>query len=76
MCIICVELSKNKLTPREARRNLGEMIHVIDEEHRLEVLRNIWKAEDEEDQKNDLRNGVPLSEGEEWHHDDWAIGSD
>ena len=53
MCIICVELSKNKLTPREARRNLGEMIHVIDEEHRLEVLRNIWKAEDEEDQKND-----------------------
>ena len=48
MCLICVELSKNKLTPLEARRNLGEMMHVIEEEHRMEVLRNIWKAEEEE----------------------------
>tara|TARA_Y100001938_G_C7934408_1_gene351016 strand:- start:76 stop:264 length:189 start_codon:yes stop_codon:yes gene_type:complete len=48
MCLICVELSKNKLTPLEARRNLGEMMNTIDKNHRLEVLRNIWKAEEEE----------------------------
>ena len=47
MCLICVELSKNKLTPIEARRNLGEMIHVVDKDHRLDVLRAIWKKEDE-----------------------------
>jgi hypothetical protein len=47
MCLICVELSKNKLTPQEARRNLGEWVNVLDKEHRYEVLRNIWKKEDE-----------------------------
>lgn len=48
MCLICVELSKNKLTPLEARRNLGEMKNSIEEEHRLEVLRKIWRAEEQE----------------------------
>jgi hypothetical protein len=47
MCLICVELSKNKLTPQEARRNLGEWVNLLDKEHRYEVLRNIWKKEDE-----------------------------
>ena len=51
MCLICVELSKNKLTPIEARRNLGEWVHVIEEEHRIEVLREIWKKEDEEERE-------------------------
>lgn len=35
----------------EARRNLGEMIHVIEKDHRLEVLQEIWKKEDEERQQ-------------------------
>ena len=48
MCLICVELTKNKLTSAEARRNLGEMIHVIEKNHRLEVLQEIWKKEDDE----------------------------
>lgn len=47
MCLICVELSKDKLTPVEARRNLSEWTNVIEEDHRLEVLREIWKKEDE-----------------------------
>ena len=51
MCLICVELSKNKLTPIEARRNLGEWVNVIEEEHRIEVLREIWKKEDEEERE-------------------------
>mgnify|MGYP003628115417 FL=1 len=48
MCLICVELTKNKLTAMEARRNLGEWLHTLDKEHRYEVLREIWKKEDEE----------------------------
>ena len=51
MCLICVELAKGTLTPIEARRNLGEMVHVIEEEHRIEVLKEIWKKEDEEYQE-------------------------
>jgi len=48
MCLICVELRKNALTSVEARKNLGEMRSVIDEGHRMEVLRRIWDKEDEE----------------------------
>ena len=51
MCLICVELAKNKLTAIEARRNLGEFISVIDESHRIEVLNAIWKKEDAEARK-------------------------
>ena len=36
MCIICVELEKDKLTISEARRNLGEMWSCLDE-HAVEV---------------------------------------
>jgi hypothetical protein len=53
MCIICVELSKNKLTSFEARRNLGEMREVIDREHRIKVLHEIWQKEDEESETLD-----------------------
>jgi hypothetical protein len=66
MCLICVELASNKLTTLEARRNLGEMIHVIEEDHRIEVLQAIWKKEDEENKKN-----VPQED-----EDDWFWGSD
>ena len=49
MCLICAGLVTDKLTVGEARKNLGEMRQQIDEEHRLEVLKKIWKKEDEED---------------------------
>lgn len=48
MCVICVELTKEKLTVEEARSNLREMGQQIDEDHRIEVLRAIWAKEDEE----------------------------
>ena len=48
MCIICVELQKNKLTSLEARSNLREMGSTIKEDHRMEVLQLIWDKEDEE----------------------------
>ena len=66
MCLICVELSKNKLTPLEARRNLGEMVIVIEKKHRMEVLHAIWEKEDELNKLDE-----PLSE-----NDDWYWGSD
>jgi len=48
MCIICVDLTKDKLTYKEARRNLREVGATIEPEHRMEVLKLIWKKEDDE----------------------------
>ena len=65
MCLICVELTKNKLTSAEARRNLGEWGPTLDKEYRYEVLREILKKEDEE---------MRLAEAED---NEWAAwGSD
>ena len=41
MCIICVELDKNKLSPWEAKRNLSEMVEKIGIEHTREVENKI-----------------------------------
>ena len=51
MCLICAELTKNKLTSAEARRNLGEMRAGLKKDHILEVLKLIWQKEDEEDER-------------------------
>ena len=48
MCIICVDLTKDKLTYKEARRSLSEVGSTIEPEHRIEVLKLIWKKEDDE----------------------------
>lgn len=44
MCIICVELQKGTLTPWEAKRNLGEMVEKIGQEHAIEVENTISDA--------------------------------
>lgn len=44
MCIICVGLSDNKLTPWEAARNRLEMLGTIEEDHHEELDRNIRLA--------------------------------
>jgi hypothetical protein len=54
MCLICVELTKNKLTSKEARSNLEEIHEDLDEEHIFEILRAIWKKEDNEDKEDDF----------------------
>ena len=41
MCIICIELNKETLTPWEAKRNLAEMSQIIDPEHVREVENKI-----------------------------------
>ncbi len=48
MCLICVDLQKQKLTSHEARRNLGELRTKLDKEHIETVLKFIWQKEDEE----------------------------
>jgi hypothetical protein len=53
MCLICVELQKNKLTSHEARQNLGELFEDMGKEHVKEVLKLIWNKEDEENDWED-----------------------
>lgn len=45
MCIICVDLAKQKLTAAEARRALGEMRTKLDKEHIAEIERKLSVAE-------------------------------
>jgi len=50
MCMICVDMQKNKLTHEEARKNLSEIHKSLDKDHVLEVIKLIWKKQDEEDE--------------------------
>jgi polyhydroxyalkanoate synthesis regulator phasin len=45
MCIICVELEKGRMTAKEARRALGEMVRDIGSRHAEEVERAVSEAE-------------------------------
>jgi hypothetical protein len=45
MCIICVELAKQAMTPSEARRALREMTVKLDEKHVAEVEAKLKQAE-------------------------------
>ena len=44
MCIICIEMDKNKLSPWEAKRNLSEMVEKIGQKHAIEVENKISEA--------------------------------
>jgi len=44
-------MTKNKLTSKEARRNLGELYVNMENDHVLEVLKKIWDQENEEYQE-------------------------
>lgn len=45
MCIICIELEKNKITPLEAQRSLVEMAFDIDLDHFFEVEEKIQEIQ-------------------------------
>ena len=45
MCMICIELAKQKITAAEGRRALGEMRVKLDAEHVAEVERKLAEAE-------------------------------
>tara|TARA_B100000131_G_scaffold296626_2_gene314659 strand:+ start:370 stop:567 length:198 start_codon:yes stop_codon:yes gene_type:complete len=48
MCLICVDIQKDKLTSLEARNNLRETYKTMTKDHIYEVIKMIWKKEDEE----------------------------
>jgi hypothetical protein len=45
MCMICVELAKQAMTPSEARRALREMSTKLDRQHLAEVETKVRQAE-------------------------------
>ncbi len=45
MCIICVEFEKGRMTLKEARRALGEMVPKVGAAHGEEVERVLREAE-------------------------------
>jgi hypothetical protein len=45
MCLICVELAKQAMTPAEGRRALGEMRQKVGREHAAEVEGKLADAE-------------------------------
>lgn len=51
MCIICVDLAKQKITSTEARRALGEMRMKLDAQHIAEVEAKLVEAEQQETKK-------------------------
>tara|TARA_R110000824_G_scaffold41775_2_gene123939 strand:- start:863 stop:1105 length:243 start_codon:yes stop_codon:yes gene_type:complete len=48
MCLICAEIKSEKLTSSEARNNLSEVYTTLEKDHILEILKLIWKREDQE----------------------------
>ncbi len=54
MCLICIDLERERLTSKEARRNLGETYGSLESDHVMQVIRKIWKQEDKEAQTLDL----------------------
>ena len=68
MCIICIDLEKERLTVQEAWRNLGEMKNSIDPEHYEELKDEISKLLVDEYVKNlyphiyEMHNTVELCE--------------
>jgi hypothetical protein len=45
VCIICIEFEKGRMTAKEARRALGEMVEAVGPDHAGEVERALRKAE-------------------------------
>ena len=53
MCIICIDIERERLSLSEAWRNLTEMYEAMEEEHALEVfdiLRELQIKENEKDE--------------------------
>ena len=56
MCIICLDIEKNKITSKDAQWALIEMANDIDEEHYYEVLEKIEHLEAKDDFKRLLND--------------------
>lgn len=49
MCIICIDLAKQAMSPSEARRALREMREALDKDHLAEVEIKVREAEADHD---------------------------
>ena len=58
MCIICIDLERERLSTQEAFRNLNEMYDSLGEEHVLEVVEKLFdrihSRMNDEDEELDL----------------------
>jgi len=45
MCMICIDIERERLTFEEAMRNLREMYHSLDLDHRAEVVRRVLQLD-------------------------------
>ena len=61
MCIICLDIEKNKITSTDAQWALIEMANELDEEHYEEVLQKIEKLE----QKSQFKMLLKISDDQE-----------
>ncbi len=48
MCIICIELEKSLISPKQAQKNLEEVASEMDLEHLLVVEEKIQRAEEKD----------------------------
>ena len=49
MCLVCIEYSKLKLTPREAMRNINEIRSEVSEEHYQKAYNKFYDDQLEEE---------------------------
>ena len=68
MCIICLDIEKNRITSKDAQWALIEMANEIDEEHYYEVLEKIEHLEAKDEFKRLLKSneGVNLPKKLDW----------
>jgi len=54
MCSLCIELAKEKLTPKEIARAYLEMTNDIDDNHWIEIIAEIIKYSNSEEVGKEL----------------------
>ena len=59
MCLICIDIARERLTSIEAFRNLREVWEELEEEHLGEVLGRIVDLEQIENVKKQLKDTQP-----------------
>lgn len=69
MCIICLDIEKNKITSKDAQWALLEIANELDNEHYEEVLQKIEILE----AKDEFKRLLKTDSATECHHDcDWG----
>lgn len=61
MCLICIEYHRGRLTPSEARFNLGEMSLYISQEHVEEIEDMLDEAEKDYDEHTDSERSFEVA---------------